>query len=207
MNFSEAASDKIESGSLITRVTNDTSQITQFVNGMMRVFFKAPITCIGSIVLAVMLSARLSMILFAVVILVSAFIVISMKLSYSRFAKLQAAVDKVNTVVQEYLMGVRLVKAFGRYDEEEKKFDAVNSDVAKKSIASQMVIALFSPAMSLVVSLGIAGSIYFGSVLFRVRSNRCGPDCRLHQLYGADSFVPDHDHEHFQHFCADESFR
>lgn len=167
MNFSEAASDQMESGSLITRVTNDTSQMTQFVNGMMRVFFKAPVTCIGSIILAVMLSAKLSMILFAVVILVSAFIVISMKLSYSRFAKLQGAVDKVNTVVQEYLMGVRLVKAFGRYDEEEKKFGAVNSDVAEKSIASQIVIALFSPAMSLTVSLGIAGSIYFGSILFR----------------------------------------
>ncbi|HEX3018290.1 MAG TPA: ABC transporter ATP-binding protein [Caproicibacter sp.] len=167
IHFSEAASDHIESGSLITRVTNDTSQITQFVNGMMRIFFKAPVTCIGSIILAVMLSPRLSIILFIVVFLVSAFIVISMKLSYSRFAKVQAAVDKVNTVVQEYLLGVRLVKAFGRYDEEEKKFDKVNSDVAEKSIASQMVIVIFSPIMSLCVSLGIAGSLYFGSILFR----------------------------------------
>ncbi len=167
MNFSETASDRISSGSLITRVTNDTSQVTQFVNGMMRVFFKAPVTCVGSIVLAVMLSPRLSVILFAVVFLVSAFIVVSMKLSYRRFAKLQSAVDKVNTVVQEYLMGVRLVKAFGRFDEEEKKFGDVNGDVAKKSVSSQMVIALFSPAMSLAVSLGIAGSIYFGSVLFQ----------------------------------------
>lgn len=167
IHFSEAASDHIESGSLITRVTNDTSQITQFVNGMMRIFFKAPVTCIGSIILAVMLSPRLSIILFIVVFLVSAFIVISMKLSYSRFAKVQAAVDKVNTVVQEYLLGVRLVKAFGRYDEEEKKFDKVNSDVAEKSVASQMVIVIFSPIMSLCVSLGIAGSLYFGSILFR----------------------------------------
>jgi ATP-binding cassette subfamily B protein len=52
MSFSELSSDKIESGSLITRMTNDTSQIVQFVNGMMRIFLKAPITCIGSIVLA-----------------------------------------------------------------------------------------------------------------------------------------------------------
>lgn len=167
MHFSETASDRMESGSLITRVTNDTSQITQFVNGMMRIFFKAPITCLGSIILAVKLSPRLSVVLFAVVLLVSGCILVSMQLSYSRFAKVQRAVDKVNTVVQEYLLGVRLVKAFGRYDAEEKKFDAVNRDVAAKSVSSQMIIAVFSPLMSLTVNLGIAGSIYFGSLLFR----------------------------------------
>ncbi len=166
LHFSEAASDRIESGSLITRVTNDTSQVTQFVNGMMRIFFKAPVTCLGSIILAVMLSPRLSVILFAVVAAVSVLIIASMKLSYSRFAKVQAAVDRINTTVQEYLLGVRLVKAFGRQDEEEDKFGAVNLDLAEKSVSSQMVIALFSPLMSLAVSLGIAGSIYFGSLLF-----------------------------------------
>lgn len=167
MHFSETASDRMESGSLITRVTNDTSQITQFVNGMMRIFFKAPITCIGGIILAVKLSPRLSVILFGVVFVVSVCIMVSMRLSYSRFAKVQRAVDKVNTVVQEYLLGVRLVKAFGRYGEEEKKFDTVNRDVAAKSVSSQMVIAVFSPLMSLTVNLGIVGSLYFGSLLFR----------------------------------------
>lgn len=166
LHFSEAASDRMESGSLITRVTNDTSQVTQFVNGMMRIFFKAPITCLGSIILAVMLSPRLSVILFGVVAAVSAMIFTSMKLSYSRFAKVQTAVDRVNTTVQEYLLGVRLVKAFGRQQEEEDKFGTVNLDLAEKSISSQMVIALFSPLMSLAVSLGIAGSIFFGSKLF-----------------------------------------
>lgn len=166
MRFSESSSDKIESGSLITRVTNDTSQITQFVNGMMRVFFKAPVTCIGSMILAVMLSPRLSIVLFAVVLVVAVFIIISMKLSYKRFARVQYAIDKVNTVVQEYLMGVRLVKAFGRYHDEEEKFEAANSDLSQKSIASQIVIVIFSPLMSLTVSLGIAGILYMGSILF-----------------------------------------
>lgn len=168
MHFSVTASDRMESGSLITRVTNDTSQITQFVNGMMRIFFKAPIMCVGGIILAVKLSPRLSIILFAVVAVVSACIVVSMRLSYSRFAKVQRAVDKVNTVVQEYLLGVRLVKAFGRYRDEEKKFDGVNRDMAAKSVSSQMVIVVFSPLMSLAVNLGIAASLYFGSLLFRI---------------------------------------
>lgn len=166
MRLSEASSDKIESGSLITRMTNDTSQITQFVNGMMRIFFKAPLTCIGCIFLAVMLSLKLSLILFAVVAIVSAFIVISMKMSYRRFAKVQTAIDNINTVIQEYLMGIRLVKAFGRYDDEEEKFGKSNTDLSNKSISSQIVVVIFSPLMSLAVGIGIAATIYFGSVLF-----------------------------------------
>ncbi|WP_407306515.1 ABC transporter ATP-binding protein [Desulfosporosinus sp. SB140] len=166
INFSEISADKIESGSLITRMTNDISQITVFINGMMRIFFKAPITCLGSIILAVILSLQLSFILFLVVAVVAAFIVISMKLSYTRFAKVQYAIDKVNTVVQEYLMGIRLVKAFGRYNDEEAKFDRTNSDLANKTVSSQIVIAYFSPLMSLTINLGIALILYVGSILF-----------------------------------------
>ena len=166
MRFSEAGADRIESGSLITRMTNDTSQIIQFVNGIMRIFFKAPVTCIGSIILAVILSPELSLVMFAAVCLVAVFIVISMKMSYSRFAKVQYAIDRVNTVVQEYLLGIRLVKAFGRYEEEEAKFDEANTDLLKKGVSSQLVIACFSPLISLAVSLGIAVILYLGSILF-----------------------------------------
>jgi len=166
IHFSEISADKIESGSLITRMTNDTSQIIQFINSMMRIFFKAPITCFGSIILAVMLSPHLSLILFLVVAIVATFIVISMKMSYTRFAKVQYAIDKVNTVVQEYLMGIRLVKAFGRYEDEEKKFDGANTDLSNKTVSSQIVIAYFSPLMSLTISIGIASILYFGSKLF-----------------------------------------
>lgn len=166
LRFSEKSADRIESGSLITRVTNDTSQITQFVNGMMRIFIKAPVTCLGSMILAVLLSPRMSVVLFAVILAVGSFIVVSMKLSYERFSRVQYAIDRVNTVVQEYLMGVRLVKAFGRYGDEEKKFGAANGDLCEKSIRSQLVIAIFSPLMSLAVNLGIAGILLFGSFLF-----------------------------------------
>jgi ATP-binding cassette subfamily B protein len=166
MKFPEESADDISSGSLITRMTNDTSQIVQFVNGMMRIFFKAPLTCIGSIIFAVVISPTMSVVLFIAIIIVSVFIVISMKMGYIRFAKVQAAIDKVNTVVQEYLLGIRLVKAFGRFDDEEEKFDTANSNLSKKSVSSQIVIAYFSPLMSLAISLGIAGIIYIGSVLF-----------------------------------------
>jgi len=166
INFSEISADKIESGSLITRMTNDTSQVTQFINGLMRIFFKAPVTCLGSIILAVMLSPQMSLILFLVVAIVATLIVISMKLSYVRFAKVQYAIDTVNTVVQEYLLGIRLVKAFGRYGDEEGKFEGANADLSNKTVSSQIVIAYFSPLMSLTISVGIASILYIGSILF-----------------------------------------
>jgi ABC-type multidrug transport system, ATPase and permease components len=166
INFSEISADRIESGSLITRMTNDTSQVIQFVNGLMRIFLKAPIVCSGSIVLAILLSPRLSLILLTVVLIVTVFIGISMNLSYKRFALVQGAVDKVNTVVQEYLLGIKLVKAFGRGAEEENKFDVANTDLYSKSVSSQLVVAYFSPLLSLAVNLGIVSVLYIGSLFF-----------------------------------------
>ena len=166
MNFSESSADRMESGSLITRMTNDTAQAVQFVNGMMRIFFKAPVTGIGSMILAAALSPKLSMILFLVVGVVAVLIYFSMKLSYERFAKVQYAMDRLNLVVQEYLLGIRLVKAFGRQNFEEEKFAKSNEDLEKKGIRSQLVIAYFAPVLSLVVSLGIAMVLYAGSILF-----------------------------------------
>jgi len=166
VRFSEVSADKIESGSLITRMTNDTTQVTLFVNGIMRIFLKAPITCIGSIVLASLLNFNLSLIIYSVVAVVAILIIVSMKLSYPRFYKLQEAMDKVNSVVQEYLIGVRLVKAFGTYDKETDKFENSNSNLMKKGISSQMVITLVSPFMTLTVGAGTVIVIFIGSRLF-----------------------------------------
>jgi ATP-binding cassette subfamily B protein len=184
-------------------MTNDTLQITQFINGMMRIFFKAPIMCAGSILMAFMLSPRMSVVLFIAVSAVAVLITVSMRMSYVRFAKVQYAIDKVNSVVQEYLLGVRLVKAFGRYDDEERKFGRANDHLSAKSEASQRVIAYFSPLMSLAGHVGIVSILYLGSVLFQsgvLKSARC----RLYQLYGADSGVFNYADECVQHLCQDE---
>jgi len=168
MSFSEESADKIQSGSLITRMTNDTSQVTLFANGIMRIFLKAPIIGVGSIIFATLLNPRLSIIIYSVVALVAVLTVISIKLSFIRFAELQTALDKINSVMQEYLLGVRLVKAFGTYDDESQRFENANENLRNKSISTQMVVAVISPIMGLVVGFGAALAIYFGSVLFRI---------------------------------------
>lgn len=174
MTFSEESSDKIESGSLITRMTNDTSQITQFVNGMMRIFLKAPITCIGSIVLASILNIKLSLIIYGVVAIVAVLIIVSMKMSYPRYSVLQKAMDRVNGKVQEYLIGVRLVKAFGTYGEESDKFEEANMNLMQKGISAQMIITVISPLLTLAVGIGTVAVIYAGSGLFRLDMANAG---------------------------------
>ncbi len=171
---SELGIDKIESGSLITRMTNDTSQVVQFVNGIMRIFLKAPITCIGSIVLASILNFKLSLIIYSIVAIVAVLIIVSMKLSYPRFYKLQKAMDKVNSVVQEYLIGVRLVKAFGTYDKETDKFESVNTDLIQKGISTQIIITIVSPLMRLTVGIGTVIVIFIGSRMFSLNLAKPG---------------------------------
>lgn len=166
--FSEIGADKIESGSLITRMTNDTAQMVQFINGTMRIFIKAPITCIGSIILATILNFRLSIIIYGVVAIVGVLIIFSMKISYPRFYKLQKAMDKVNSVVQEFLIGIRLVKAFGTYDKEKEKFKDANDNLMKKGISSQIVVTLTSPLMTFTVGVGTVIIIFIGSNLFSI---------------------------------------
>lgn len=158
--------DALGTGSIITRITNDVVQIRQFVNGMMRFFLKGPATGLGSIVLAIFLCPRLSVILLFSVTLVSVFTFFSLKLSYQRYAKVQAAIDRVNTVVQEYLLGIRLVKAFGRFREEEERFAAVNGDLADKNKSADRVISIFSPLMQLSINLGIVAVLLYGGYLF-----------------------------------------
>jgi ATP-binding cassette subfamily B protein len=147
-------------------MTSDTSQVTMFFNGIMRIFLKAPITCIGSIILATILNPRLSLIIYGVVALIAVLTIISMKMSYIRFAKLQIAFDRANSVIQEYLLGIRLVKAFGTYEEEERRFGEANEDLRQRAVSTQMIITITSPIMALIVGFGTVLAVYFGHVLF-----------------------------------------
>ncbi len=158
--------DTMENGSLVTRMTSDVQQVTQAVNGTMRVFIKAPLTTIGSIILATLLNVRLSLIIYGVVIILFVLIYLGMRLSYDRFSKLQKALDNINSRVEEYLLSVRLVKAFGTYSDEQAKFEIYNQRLQTDSVNAQMIITLLNPLLSLVVGLGTLGILFLGSKLF-----------------------------------------
>jgi ATP-binding cassette subfamily B protein len=154
--------DKFDRASLITRLTNDVTQVQVFVNGLMRIFVKAPLLAIGGLVMATRLNLHLSVVLAVVVPIVALLIILNLRLGFPRFSKVQQALDRVNSVIREYLSGVRVVKAFNRFDVETDKFAKANDHFKNQSIAAGRLMATFSPLIMLIVNLGIVVVLWIG---------------------------------------------
>ncbi|WML46328.1 ABC transporter ATP-binding protein [Neobacillus sp. PS3-40] len=156
--------DQFDRASLVTRLTNDVTQVQVFVNGLMRIFVKAPLLAIGGLIMAVRLNVHLSVVLAVVVPVVAILIIMNMKLGFPLFIKVQKALDRVNGTMREYLSGVRVVKAFNRFDYEVEKFNKTNEDFQNKSISAIRLMSIFSPAIILTVNLGIVVVLWIGGV-------------------------------------------
>ena len=154
--------DRFERASLITRLTNDVTQVQIFANGLMRIFVKSPLLAIGGLIMATRLNLHLSVVLIVVVPIVALFIILNLRLGFPMFSKVQKALDSVNGVMREYLSGVRVVKAFNRFDVEVNKFDKTNEHFKKQSISATRLMAVFSPAIMLTVNLGIVAVLWIG---------------------------------------------
>ena len=156
--------DNFEIATLVTRLTNDVSQVQNFVHGMMRIFVKAPLLCVGSLIMATMLNPSMSIVLVVVVPIVTLLIIINMKIGYPFFKRVQKSLDGVNAVMREYLAGVRVVKAFNRFTYERKRFRKTNEDLADITTKAMRVTSIFSPSISFTVNLGIVSVLWFGGL-------------------------------------------
>jgi ATP-binding cassette subfamily B protein len=156
--------NKFEAASLMTRLTNDVTQVQNFVHGMMRIFVKAPLICVGSIIMATIINPPMAVILLAVIPLVSILIYMNMRIGYPFFSKVQKALDKVNAVMREYLSGVRVVKAFNRFGYEVSRFEKNNEEFTGLSVRAARVMAIFSPSITLIVNIGIVMVLWIGGI-------------------------------------------
>ncbi len=160
--FSFANIDKFSTGSLVTRLTNDITQIQNFINMLLRMCLRAPGMLIGALIMAILLSPSLSVI-FAVampVILVTLLFVISK--GYPRFTKMQTKIDTLNSNVQENLTNVRVVKSFVREDFEKKKFGDSNRSLKQATTSAMMVMITMMPLMMLFMNLTTIAVLWFG---------------------------------------------
>lgn len=162
--FSMSSIDRFGSATLITRLTNDVTRVQTFVNGMMRVMMKAPLTGIGSIVMAIQINPRLSVILIALVPVIAALIALNMKFSYPLFRRVQRALDSVNRFMQDYLAGIRVVKVFNRSAFEERRFQSGNRQLGSSAIQASRVGSLFGPLINISVNGGIVAILWFGGL-------------------------------------------
>ncbi len=156
--------DEFQDASLITRLTNDVNQVQNFAHGSMRIFVKAPVLGIGAVIMSFILNPKMALIPLAIVPMVAFIISCNLKISYPIFTRIQKALDKVNGVMREYLAGIRLVKAFNRFEYEKERFRKVNEGLKNITLKGMRIMAIFNPTVSLTVSIGIVLVLWIGGV-------------------------------------------
>lgn len=159
--------ERFGTGSLITRLTGDITQLQQVVLMTLRVVARNSFQIIGSVAMVWTISPRLSVIVLLMVPLVAAVLFVTTKISIPLFAGMQKRLDRVNAVMQENLSGIRVVKAFVRSDYEERRFGEANGGLLHASLKSARVAALNMPVMSLILNFSIVGVLWYGGVLSR----------------------------------------
>src|SRR6266571_4911795 len=163
-NFSLHEFDTVGTASLITRTTNDTTQVQQVVIIILQMMISAPLMFIGGIILAISQDATLAWVLVGTIPILFIAIVAIMSKAIPLFQAMQAKIDKVNLVLDEGLTGVRVIRAFDRIDHEEKRFDDANLDLTKVSIKVNRIVSLMWPILMLVMNLSSIAILWFGAI-------------------------------------------
>jgi len=166
--------DKLETGQLITRLTNDVTQVQEVVSMMLRIMVRAPLLLIGSLIMAIITSPRLALMLLVLGPLVLAVLAWVINKAYLLFGGVQRKLDDLNTVMQENLAGVRVVKAFVRAEYEIQRFGVVNDSLMAQMIRAARTVAVTMPAVMLALNLGVVGVIWFGGLQVTYGGMRVG---------------------------------
>ena len=163
-NFSLHEFDKLGTASLITRTTNDITQIQQVLVMMLRMMAMAPMMCIGGIIMAYSKDAKLTLVLaVALPILVLAIVVIARK-GIPLFKAMQVKLDNLNRVLRENLTGIRVIRSFNRVEHEKKRFDEANWDLTQTAIKVNKIMAAMMPIMMIVLNLSTVAIVWFGGL-------------------------------------------
>ncbi len=154
--------DRFKTSSLVTRLTNDITQLQTVVLMSLRIMVRAPLLFIGGIIMAVSLNARLALILTVSIPLLAAVIYYRMKKSTPLFSYMQEKLDRVNAVIRENLSGIRLIKAFVRADHEKKRFATANDELMYATLRAFNLVITMMPIVMLIMNFSIVAVLWFG---------------------------------------------
>lgn len=160
--FSFANIDKFSTGSLVTRLTNDVTQVQNMVNMMLRMMLRAPGMLIGGLIMAIRLKPSLATVLAVSIPLLLLSISGIVRMGFPRFSKVQTKIDRLNNTVQESVTNARVVKSFVREDYEEEKFQAANRDLKQSGMSAMKVMIFMAPVMTIFMNLTTLAVIWFG---------------------------------------------
>ena len=155
--------DGVGTASLITRTTNDTTQVQQVLIMLLGMAIPAPMMAIGGVFLSLSQDARLARVLLAVIPILSVVLFLIMRGAVPLFQQMQVKIDRLNLVLDEGLTGVRVIRAFDRGAHESRRFDAANADVTTTAISVNRLVALLMPALFLTMNLTGVSIVWLGA--------------------------------------------
>ena len=160
--FSFANIDRFSTGSLITRLTNDVTQVMNMINMLMRMCLRAPGMLIGALIAAISMNPSLATVLAVTVPLIVVVQFIVIRIGFPRFTRMQDKVDGLNNKIQEDLTNERVIKSFVREDYENRRFSAANADLKSTTLKALRVVIFMMPLMMLLMNLTSLAVVWFG---------------------------------------------
>lgn len=160
--FSFANIDRFSTGSLVTRLTNDVTQVMNMINMMMRMCLRSPGMLIGALIASISLSPDLAKVLAVTIPLLVIIQFIVIRIGYPRFQNMQKKIDVLNNRIQEDLTNERVIKSFVREDYENGRFRDTNTDLKNTTLRALNVMVTMMPAMMLMMNLTSLAVIWFG---------------------------------------------
>lgn len=163
-NYSLKEFDSIGTSSLITRTTNDITQVQHSVMIMLRMMTRAPMMCIGGIFMAVSKDAKLSLIIVIAMPMLAGIIFILARKGLPLFTAMQSKLDRLNLVLREGLTGIRVIRAFNRVESEKERFNDANYDLTQTATKVNRIMAGLMPIMTVLMNFTAIGVIWFGGI-------------------------------------------
>ena len=160
--FSFKNIDEFSTGSLVTRLTNDITQVQNLIMLFLRLCLRAPGMLIGALIMAFVMNAKLAIVILVVIPILVAAISIIIKMGYPRFELMQKKIDRLNSGIQESLVNIRVIKSFVRSDFEEEKFQKLNKDLKETSMRAFKVVIFNMPVMMLAMNITTIAVVWFG---------------------------------------------
>lgn len=161
-SLSFANLDRLGTGSLVTRLTNDVTQIQDVLLILLRIMVRIPLLLVGSLVMAVFTSPSLSLMFLVLGPFLLGLLAVVFRGAHPKFTLVQERLDRLNTVIQENLAGVRVVKAFARGEHEKARFGAANGALMTSTVGAFRLVSVIFPGMMIAVNFGVVAVLWFG---------------------------------------------
>ena len=167
-SFSHSELDKFGTASLVNRLTNDIMQVETAVSIFIRLMIRVPFLLIGAFVLSLVINIKTSLIFLVLIPLMLVILVIYMRKTTPFFTKMRNKLDRISKITKENLSGTRVIRAFNKQEDEEKRFSDASEDYTATSIRVSKMTALLNPLIYLIVNLATIALLYIGSIQINI---------------------------------------